>query len=98
MIIKIKIILSPAEVSISVQQKFTGFKTVPPPMNVKAFNDMQEKVASTYTYAADGSMKNAANEFISAQGQGNENIEDDVADMCVSKLAETWSLIFKWCC
>ena len=29
MIIKIKIILSPAEVSISVQQKFTGFKTVP---------------------------------------------------------------------
>ena len=29
MIIKIKIILSPAKVSISVQQKFTGFKTVP---------------------------------------------------------------------
>ena len=29
MIIKIKIILSPAEVPISVQQKFTDFKTVP---------------------------------------------------------------------
>ena len=41
----------------------------PPPMlNVKAFNDMQEKIASTYTYVADGSMKNAANEFIPAQG------------------------------
>ena len=57
----------------------------PPPMlNVKAFNDMQEKIASTYTYiyyVADGSMKNAANEFIPAQGQGNENIhiEDNIA-------------------
>ena len=26
-------------------------------------------------------MKNAANEFIPAQGQGNENIEDDIADI-----------------
>ena len=39
MIIKIKVILSPAEVSISVQQKFTGFKTVP--KAVKGF--FQEK-------------------------------------------------------
>ena len=77
---------------------FCGFINLPPPMNVKVFNDMQEKVASTYTYAADGSIKNAANEFISAQGQGNENIEDDIADMCASKLAKTWPLIFKWCC
>ena len=29
----------------------------------------------------DGSMKTAANEFIPAQGQGNENIEDDIADI-----------------
>ena len=57
----------------------------PPPMlNVKAFNDMQEKIASTYTYVADGSMKNAANEFIPAQGQGNENNEDDINGTTVS--------------
>ena len=37
--------------------KFCGFMNLPPPMNVKAFNDMQEKMASTYTYVADGSMK-----------------------------------------
>ena len=48
-------------------------------------------------------MKNAANEFIPAQGQGNENIADNIADITVSKmmewkLAKTWSLIFKWCC
>ena len=29
-------------------------------------------------------MKNAANEFIPGQGQGNENIEDDIADITVS--------------
>ena len=33
-------------------------------MNVKAFNDMQEKTASAYAYVADGSMKNAVNEFV----------------------------------
>ena len=49
---------------------FCGFMNLPPPMNVKAFNDMQEKIASAYTYVADGSMKNAANEFIPAQVQG----------------------------
>ena len=40
---------------------FCGFINLPPPINVKAFNDMQEKIASGYTYVADGSMKNAAN-------------------------------------
>ena len=66
---------------------FCGFNFMnsPPPMlNVKAFNDMQEKIASTYTYVADGSMKNAANEFIPAQGQGNENIADNIAVITVS--------------
>ena len=53
-------------------------------MNVKAFNDMQEKIASAYTYVADGSMKNPANEFIPAQGEGNENIEDNIPDITVS--------------
>ena len=64
--------------------KFCGFMNLPPPMNVKPFNDMQEKIASTYTYVADGSMKNAANEFICEQGQGNENIADNIADITVS--------------
>ena len=45
---------------------------------------MQEKIASTYTYVADGSMKNAANEFIPKQGQGNKNIADNIADITVS--------------
>ena len=63
---------------------FYGFINLPPPMNVKAFNDMQEKITSTYTYVADGSMKNAANEFIPAQGQGNENIAGNIADITVS--------------
>ena len=63
---------------------FCGFMNLPPPMNVKAFNDMQEKIASTYTYVADGSMKNAANEFIPAQGQGNENITDNIAVITVT--------------
>ena len=58
---------------------FCGFMNLPPPMNVKAFNDMQAKTASAYTYVAAGSMKNAANEFIPAQGQGNENIKHDIA-------------------
>ena len=52
---------------------------LPPPMNVKVFNDMQVKTASAYTYVATCSMKNAANEFIPVQGQGNENIEHDIA-------------------
>ena len=38
-------------------------------MNVKAFNDMQEKIASTYTYVADGSMKNAANNLFVNKGK-----------------------------
>ena len=66
---------------------------------------MQEKIASSYTYVADGSMKNAANEFIPAQGQGNENIEDDIALTLLLfqiewwKFAKkTWPLITKWCC
>ena len=63
---------------------FCGFMNLPPPMNVKAFNDMQEKIASAYTYVADGSTKNAVNEFIPTQGQGNENIEDDIGDITVS--------------
>ena len=29
-------------------------------------------------------MKNAANEFIPAQGQGNENIADNITDITVS--------------
>ena len=60
---------------------FCGFMNLLPPMHVKAFNDMQEKIASNYTYVADGSMKNAANEFIPVQGQGNENIADNIADL-----------------
>ena len=44
---------------------------LPPPMNVKAFDDMQEKIAPGYTYVVDGSMKNAASEFIPAQGRSN---------------------------
>ena len=44
----------------------------------------RKKIASTYTYVADGSMKNAANEFIPAQGQGNENIAYNIADITVS--------------
>ena len=63
---------------------FCGFMNLLPPMHVKAFNDMQEKIASNYTYVADGSMKNAANEFIPVQGQGNENIADNIADITVS--------------
>ena len=47
-----------------------------PPVNVKAFNDARENSMSNYTYVADGSLKNAANEFISAQGQGNESTDD----------------------
>ena len=53
-------------------------------MNVKAFNEMQEKIASTYTCVAHGSIKNAANEFIPAEGQSNENIADNIADITVS--------------
>ena len=60
---------------------FCGFMNLPPPMNEKAFNDMQEKIASTCTYVTDGSMKNAANKFIPAQGRGNENIADNIADI-----------------
>ena len=63
---------------------FCGFMNLPPPMKVKAFNDMQKKIASTSTYVADGSMKTAVNEFIPAQGQGNENIVDDIPDITVS--------------
>ena len=63
---------------------FCSFLNLPPPMNVKTFNDMQEKIASAYNYVADGSMKNAANEFIPAQGQGNENNEDDINGTTVS--------------
>ena len=33
-------------------------------------------------------MKNAANEFIPAQVQGNENIADNIADITVSKMME----------
>ena len=57
---------------------FYSFLNLPPPINVKTFNDMQEKIASAYNYVADGSMKNAANEDIPAQEQGNENNEDDI--------------------
>ena len=63
---------------------FYSFLNLPPPINVKTFNDMQEKIASAYNYVADGSMKNAANEFIPAQGQGNENIADNITDITVS--------------
>ena len=45
---------------------------------------MQDKIASTYTYVAHASMKNDANEFIPSQGQGNENIADNIADITVS--------------
>ena len=69
---------------------FCGFMNLPPPMNVKAFNDMQEKITSTYAYVADGSMENAANEFIPEQGQGNENIADNIADIITVSNDGSW--------
>ena len=36
---------------------------LPPPMNIKAYNDMQEKRASVCKKVAKQSMQNAANEF-----------------------------------
>ena len=46
---------------------------VPPAINVKPFNDMQDKITSTYTNIEDASTKNAANEFIVVE-------EDSVKD------------------
>ena len=52
---------------------FCGFMNVPPAINVKPFNDMQDKITSTYTNVEDASTKNAANEFIVVE-------EDSVKD------------------
>ena len=35
----------------------------PPPMNIKAYNDMQEKIALVYKEVANQLMQNAANKF-----------------------------------
>ena len=40
-----------------------GVMNLPPPMNIKAYNDMQEKGVSVYKEVANQSMQNAANEF-----------------------------------
>ena len=50
-------------------------------MNKYGFNDMQNKVASTYTHVPNASMKNVANEFVHVEG---DSIEDKVANITVS--------------
>ena len=40
-----------------------GVMNLPPPMNIKAYNDMQEKIALVYKEVANQLMQNAANEF-----------------------------------
>ena len=60
---------------------FCGFMNLPLAINVKPFDDMQDKVASTYTYVNNVSMENAANEFIDAKG---DFVEDKVSYITVS--------------
>ena len=43
-------------------------------MNIKAYNDMQEKIASVYKEVANQSMQNAANEFRFKQ-QDDRNVD-----------------------
>ena len=43
--------------------KFCDLMNLPPPMNVKAFKDIQYKIHSIYQRIADAKMKNAADEF-----------------------------------
>ena len=47
----------------SALEKFCDLMNIPPPMNVKAFNDIQYKIHSIYQRVADAKMKNAADEF-----------------------------------
>ena len=54
---------------------------LPLAINVKPFDDMQDKVASTYTCVKNVSMENAANEFIDAKG---DFVEDKVPYITVS--------------
>ena len=47
---------------------------LPSPMNIKAYNDMQEKMALVYKEVANQLMQNAANEFRFKQ-QDDRNVE-----------------------
>ena len=47
----------------SALEKFCDLMNLPPPMNVKAFNDIQYKIHRIYQRIADAKMKNAADEF-----------------------------------
>ena len=71
---------------------FCGCKNSPSIVNVKTFNDMQEKVASTYTHAEDASMKNVANEFVDGEG---DSVEDKVADITISN-GRSWQNCDYW--
>ena len=51
-----------------------GVMNLPPPMNIKAYNDMQEKIALVYKEVANQSMQNAANEFRFKQ-HNDRNVE-----------------------
>ena len=57
---------------------FCGFVNVPPAINVKPFNDMHNKITSTYTDVEDASTKNAANEFIVVEGDSAEGKIDAI--------------------
>ena len=67
-----------------------GIMNLPPPMNIKAYNDMQEKIASVYKEVANQSMQNAANEFRFKQQHDrivemiDNNFENAIADITVS--------------
>ena len=51
-----------------------GVMNLPPPLNIKVYNDMQEKIASVYKEVVNQSMENAANEFRFKQ-QDKRNVE-----------------------
>ena len=51
-----------------------GVMSLPPPINIKAYNDMQEKIALVYEEVASQSMQIAANEFRFKQ-QDDINVE-----------------------
>ena len=51
-----------------------GVMNLPPPMNIKAYNDMQEKIALVYKEVANQSMQNVTNEFRFKQ-QDDRNVE-----------------------
>ena len=53
-----------------------GVMNLPPPMNIKAYNDMQEKIALVYKEVANQLMQNAANEFRFKQDDRNVEMTD----------------------